>query len=251
MSIGQKIKQLREERRWSQEQLAMKMGYKSRSSINKIEMGINELPQSKIFAFAQIFGVSPSELLEDSSLRPVEPPKVQDIIFQVQQAFGDCARDMVQLYDTLNTEGQRRALELIGNLSEIPRFQRAPVVPMRSVPVFDSPAAAGAPLYAESEYEYMEFPVNEVPGNADFGVRIMGRSMEPTIEDGSIVWVEKTMDLHNGEIGVFMLGDSAVCKRLRLDDWGRVTELASDNPEYDSITGAELKEMKVVGRVIL
>lgn len=37
MTIGEKIKMLREEREWSQEQLASRLGYKSRSTINKIE----------------------------------------------------------------------------------------------------------------------------------------------------------------------------------------------------------------------
>lgn len=249
--IGQKIRQLREERRWSQEQLAMKMGYKSRSSINKIEMGINELPQSKIYAFAQIFGVNPSELLDDEPLDQGTLFSIPEITLQIQRVFGDNAGNMIQVFHGLNEAGQREVLNLIEQLAEVPRFQKNPVVPMRSIPVFDSPAAAGSPLYAESEFEYLDFPVSEIPEGTDFGVRISGESMQPTIEDGSIVWVEKTVELHNGEVGVFMLNDSAVCKRLRLDDLGRVVALESDNPEYGSIRGSDLEGFKPVGKVIL
>lgn len=251
MNIGQKIKQLREEREWSQEQLALKMGYKSRSSINKIESGINELPQSKIYAFARVFGVNPSELVAIDPLPRENVVSASEITLHVKKLFGNHAEGLLEVFDTLNDEGQKEALNLIEQFSEIPRFQKNPVVPMRSIPVFDSPAAAGSPLYAESEFEYLDFPVSEIPEGTDFGVRISGQSMQPTIEDDAIVWVEKTVELHNGEVGVFMLNDSAVCKRLRLDDLGRVVALESDNPEYDSIRGSDLEGFKIVGRVIL
>lgn len=40
MTIGEKIAQRRTELGMSQMQLAIKIGYKSRSSINKIELGV-------------------------------------------------------------------------------------------------------------------------------------------------------------------------------------------------------------------
>jgi len=251
MNIGQKIKQLREEREWSQEQLALKMGYKSRSSINKIESGINELPQSKIYAFARVFGVNPSELVTNDPLPKESPVTASEIALHVKRLFGNHAEGLLEVFATLNDEGQKEALNLIEQFSEIPKYQKNPVIPMRSIPVFDSPAAAGSPLYAESEFEYIDFPVTEIPEGTDFGVRISGQSMQPTIEDGSIVWVEKTVELRNGEVGVFMLNDSAVCKRLKLNDLGRVIALVSDNPEYDSIHGSDLEGFRIVGRVIL
>lgn len=52
MTIGQRIKQKREELGMSQEELAKILGYKSRSSINKIELDIQNLTQSKIKAIA-------------------------------------------------------------------------------------------------------------------------------------------------------------------------------------------------------
>lgn len=128
----------------------------------------------------------------------------------------------------------------------------APSVPkMREMIVYDYPAAAGLPLYAESDFERVEFPENEIPVGADFGIHISGDSMEPTIEDGSIVWVHKQTDIHDGEVGIFTLADSAVCKRVRLNEHGRIKQLDSDNPAYDPITGSELEDLRVVGRVIL
>ena len=48
MTIGQRVKIRREELGMSQEELATKVGYKSKSSINKIELGFRVLTQSKI-----------------------------------------------------------------------------------------------------------------------------------------------------------------------------------------------------------
>lgn len=53
MSIGNNIKRKREELGYTQEELAQKMGYKSKSTINKIELGKNDVPQRKIMQFAK------------------------------------------------------------------------------------------------------------------------------------------------------------------------------------------------------
>ena len=47
----------------TQQELAKKMGYKSTSTIAKIESGENDIPQSKIAAFAQALDTTPAELM--------------------------------------------------------------------------------------------------------------------------------------------------------------------------------------------
>jgi len=63
MKIGQKIKLRREELKMSQAQLARKLNYKSRSSINKIELGYNDITQSKVVEFAEALRTSPAFLM--------------------------------------------------------------------------------------------------------------------------------------------------------------------------------------------
>ena len=53
MELYKRIKARREKLGMSQEELATKLGYKSCSTINKIEMGKNDITQSKIIAFCQ------------------------------------------------------------------------------------------------------------------------------------------------------------------------------------------------------
>jgi transcriptional regulator with XRE-family HTH domain len=63
MNIFDRIKLLREERGMTQEQLAEKVGYKSRSTINKIEAGLRDINQSQIADFASALDVTPSYLM--------------------------------------------------------------------------------------------------------------------------------------------------------------------------------------------
>lgn len=61
--IGKNILKRRKEMGFTQEELASKLGYKSKSTINKIELGINDIPQSKVMKFAEVLETTPAELM--------------------------------------------------------------------------------------------------------------------------------------------------------------------------------------------
>ena len=61
--IGSKIKARRKELNLTQEELASMTGYTTRSTINKIEQEINDIPLSKVSVFAKALNVSPSYLM--------------------------------------------------------------------------------------------------------------------------------------------------------------------------------------------
>lgn len=64
MPIGEKIRQRREELGMSQSELARKVGYKSRSSINKLEKDDkNGVSREQIYKIAQALKVTPSYLM--------------------------------------------------------------------------------------------------------------------------------------------------------------------------------------------
>lgn len=62
MDLGNKVKTRREELGLSQEELAFKMGYKSRTSINKIENG-RDVSQKIIVKLAEALQTSPAYLM--------------------------------------------------------------------------------------------------------------------------------------------------------------------------------------------
>lgn len=62
-TIGSRIRYRREELGLSQEELGKKLGYKSRSSINKIELDQRNLTQSKIKAIADALETTPAYIM--------------------------------------------------------------------------------------------------------------------------------------------------------------------------------------------
>ena len=66
------IKRLRKLNKWTQEELAARMGYSDRSAIAKIETGNVDIPQSKIIEFAKVFGVEPGDLMGSDGITPEE-----------------------------------------------------------------------------------------------------------------------------------------------------------------------------------
>ena len=63
MTLGEKVKLKREELNLSQEELAEKMNYKSKTSIHKIEVGITDLPLSKVKELAAVLKTTPAYLM--------------------------------------------------------------------------------------------------------------------------------------------------------------------------------------------
>lgn len=61
--LSLRIRRRREELGLSQEEVARRIGYRSKSSINKIEMGINDIPQAKVQAFARALETTPAYLM--------------------------------------------------------------------------------------------------------------------------------------------------------------------------------------------
>lgn len=62
--FGERIRNRRIELGLTQDELARKLGYKSRSTINKIELGKNDVPQHKILEFAAALDILVEDLMD-------------------------------------------------------------------------------------------------------------------------------------------------------------------------------------------
>lgn len=87
--IGERIKMRREELNMSQDELARAAGYKSRSSINKIEVDGRGLPQKKIVAIANALRVTPAYLMgweDEEDVRTIQIPIEEErLLTQIRQ----------------------------------------------------------------------------------------------------------------------------------------------------------------------
>lgn len=71
--LSSRIRQRREQLSLSQEELAARMGYRSKSSITKLEKGINDLPRAKLEELAAALDATPAWLMGLADL-PCPPP---------------------------------------------------------------------------------------------------------------------------------------------------------------------------------
>ena len=81
--IGANIARRRKELKITQEELATLMGYKSKSTINKIETGKNDIPQSKVAKFAEVLRTTPAQLMGWEKVQK-NNDAMTDIIFRMR-----------------------------------------------------------------------------------------------------------------------------------------------------------------------
>ena len=83
----------------------------------------------------------------------------------------------------------------------------------------------------------------------DLALQVNGDSMEPVFRNGEIIFVEKTHDIKNGQIGVFIINGEAYVKKVRVED-DRLT-LISLNKNYKDLHFYQNEGVQLVGKVIL
>lgn len=247
------INALKKEKGLTNAQIA-KMSGITLSTLDKITSGANTNPKlDTLQAICRVLGCT----LDDFSEHPQKDKKTSPYSSEALQLADDYERQM----DDRGRETVRGVADL-----EVARFKARTAATLREsreqletaeeiapdaseMLVYINPAAAGTPLYAESDFERLTFPADKVPRGADFGIRISGRSMEPTVMDGSIAWVRKRQEIPNEAVGIFMLNDAAVCKRFFKKDNGSV-QLKSDNPDFPDVPVTEFDNFVLVGEVV-
>lgn len=91
-TVGDRIREKREALGLTQEELAKRLGYKSRSSVNKMENS-RELPIKKVERMAEILGCTPAYLMgweenSSSNIYDAAAKKVADILKESTNATG-------------------------------------------------------------------------------------------------------------------------------------------------------------------
>lgn len=105
-------------------------------------------------------------------------------------------------------------------------------------------AGAGEPLIDDSYPDFIEVKKGELTENANFAVKINGKSMMPHFKDGDVVLVRSQPYVNIGEIGIFIIDGNGYIKKRGND------RLISINPEYDDIYFREGQDIRCKGLVI-
>ena len=110
MSIGERIRIKRIEKDMTQEELAVKVGYTSKSTINKIELGVNDIPLSKVREFARALDTTEAYLMgwEEESSSSFE--------------LSSDEQKLLLMFRSLNALGKTRALQDLEDLTQLERY---------------------------------------------------------------------------------------------------------------------------------
>jgi transcriptional regulator with XRE-family HTH domain len=104
MGIGDRIKEKRIELHLSQEELAKRMGYTSKSTINKIELGKNDVNQKKIVQFAEALHTTVPYLMGWDSEEPDYVVPGTDILIETYSKLTNKQREHLLRYMKLLLE---------------------------------------------------------------------------------------------------------------------------------------------------
>ena len=110
-TIGSRIRARREELDMSQEELGRMLGYKSRSSINKIELDARNLTQSKIKAIADALKTTPAYIMgwtEEKKKEEAKKATAPELSTEEQEA--------VRLIAALDPAARDHAMTLLRSL---------------------------------------------------------------------------------------------------------------------------------------
>lgn len=120
-------------------------------------------------------------------------------------------------------------------------------VAYKKVPLYASISAG----YGACEADIVDFialpAVKHFTGDV-FAIRVNGDSMEHTIENHSIVFIKRDVEVPNKRIGAFLLNNEALLKRYYVTENG--VFLRSDNREYPDIKVREYDDFIIVGRCV-
>lgn len=232
--IGEKIKQYRLANGWTQQELGTKIGI-SKNAIGNYEKGFRSPKKNTMFDLANAFNVSIDDLFPP--IQKDTPPttsQIQTIYDQLEPP----RQGKVLNYAERQLEEQNEEETKINEVSE--------VVQLYSYDYYDHPASAGTGQYLNDvRVERIELPVDV---DADFVIPIKGDSMDPDYHDGDLVFIQTSVDLNDGVIGVFNYNGDAYIKQLVIDK--EQAYLHSLNPAYKDMPITPDTDFRIIGEVV-
>ncbi len=188
-----------------------------------------------------------SEILEYIKSQILEkgyPPTVRDICQAVSLKSTSSVHSHLE---TLEKNGyirrdptKPRAIEIMDDQFNLMRRE------VTQVPIIGS-VAAGQPLLAQEYIEdYFPIPMDYMPNNQTFMLRVKGESMiNVGIFDGDYVLVEEASTARNGELVVALVEDGATVKTFYKEDgYYRL------QPENDYMEPIIVADASILGKVI-
>lgn len=215
MSFGEQLKCRRKELGLSRSELAKQLGV-SQSAVGNYETGVSAPKEEILLRIFDALHVEPNYLYRGS----------------FESAGGDASpeeRTLVEKYRALSPAGRQTIHTLLDALC---RMQGEPA---RTIPLYRSPAAAGAAAPVPGlDYELLTV-TGDVPPAAELAVRMEGDSMAPYIPSGSVIYIHHA-PLANGDVGLFCVGGAMLVRQYTRGEGGAVRLLPLNRTAGEVLT---------------
>ena len=192
----------------------------------------------KIELLANYFNINKSDLIENK--------------ISIAQPSDSLLEEITNTARKLNTDNKKIVLrtseELLEsqNEEETKKNEVSEVIQLYSYDYYDHAASAGTGQYLNDvRVERIELPVDI---DADFVIPIKGDSMEPDYHDGDLVFIQTSVELNDGVIGVFNYNGEAYIKQLVIDK--DQAYLHSLNPAYKDMPITPDTDFRIIGEVV-
>lgn len=196
-----------------------------KSTVRKWEQGmISNMGRDKIVSISKALKISPLDILEIEE---------QNNIYTI--------------YNQLNPHRQTKVYNFATDQLNEQRVEETPAI-YHTVQVY-SLLSAGTGIVDLDPTDTTEIELNGHVPPHDLAFEVRGDSMEPVFENGEIVFVKKTQDIHNGQIIAVQINEEAFIKKVYINN--DHMRLVSLNKEYEDIIATEQDDIRVVGKVLI
>jgi len=167
-------------------------------------------------------------------------------------------QELIEQYRNLDLFGQETVNIIIDRESaRIKQIQdtaqSANIIDMHSRKNFDNrlikyfrsvSAGSGIFILGNESSDWIEIPDTPENQKVDYATKVNGKSMEPSYNDGDVVLVSQNVEMHHGDIGIFIVNGKSFIKEYGKD------ELISINPDEDNISIHEYDSVVCMGKVV-
>ncbi len=210
---------------------------------------------------AELINIKPSTLSDYLNLRSNPShgviQRIADV-FEVGKSDIDTTykddNDITSIYNKLTPPRQENVLNYANEQLEEQNSKGDNVVDINSYKQEKTPVnvngcvSAGVGERLHDETLFTEMVKGPIPTH-DLALKVNGDSMEPMFKDGEIIFVEKTHNIKNRQIGIFIIEEEAYVKKVFVED-DRLT-LVSLNKDYDDLHFYRNESVRLIGKVIL
>ena len=223
------IDYFRKENGWTMKEFGEKLG-KSESAISKWIKGVRSPMVEDFDKMVNLFNTDPDTLMYGASDLSTTLSEINKISSQLEEP-----RQKIVLNTATNQlDEQNKVVEIADYQIE------------KEYPYYDDAVSAGTGQYIGiSQRETITLPVEF---DADYVVPVYGDSMEPEYHDGDYIFIESTVNVSDGEIGVFEYYGDTYVKQLILED--DHAYLHSLNKKYKDMKVDADSDFRVLGKVV-